>query len=236
MRSTPLAVGVDEVRPRLVERLQVLVVEARPLAELAVPGLEAAARSPGPRTTSSTRRSDLLHLLEVGLLERRQHVRRRCGRLRRERRDPRADPLGDVRPAVHDEVDARASRRSGSPRSSPSTPSATRGSAIESNHTGSVGTLPADVDRRGRALEHVELAAGAREVGHALDGGRARADDRDSLVGEPVERCAGRVPAGVVVVPAARVERVARETTRAPGSPAAWARAADRYPVRRTAR
>src|SRR5690606_5923637 len=35
-----LAVGVDEVRGGLVERLQVLVVEARPLAELAVPGLE----------------------------------------------------------------------------------------------------------------------------------------------------------------------------------------------------
>src|SRR3546814_3151156 len=35
-----LAVGVDEVRAGLVERLQVLVVEARSLSEMAVPGLE----------------------------------------------------------------------------------------------------------------------------------------------------------------------------------------------------
>src|SRR3712207_6014586 len=39
-----LAVGVDEVRAGLVEGLQVLVVEARPLAQLAVPRLEVGGR------------------------------------------------------------------------------------------------------------------------------------------------------------------------------------------------
>ena len=73
-----LAVGIDQMRARRVERLQIGVMEARPLAELAIPGLEllpAVSRSP---TMASTRRADFLHLLEVGVLERRQHVRRRC--------------------------------------------------------------------------------------------------------------------------------------------------------------
>ena len=64
-----LAVGVDEVGARLVVRLEVLVVEARPLAELAVPRLERVRRlrvgddgvDPG---------ADLGHLLVVAVLER----------------------------------------------------------------------------------------------------------------------------------------------------------------------
>ena len=47
-----LAVGVDEVRAGLVVGLQVLVVEARPLAQLAVPRLEVLRRCPGPRRSS----------------------------------------------------------------------------------------------------------------------------------------------------------------------------------------
>ena len=65
-----LAVGVDEVRARLVERLQVLVVEARPLAQLAVPGLQLL-RGLGVLDDRVDAGADLLHLLEVGVLERR---------------------------------------------------------------------------------------------------------------------------------------------------------------------
>ena len=48
-------------------------------------------------------------------------------------------------------------------------------------------------------------------MGDALHRGRARADDRDPLVGEPLHRRAVGVAAGVVVVPPAGVERVALE-------------------------
>ena len=64
-----LAVGVDQVGAGLVVGLEVLVVEARALAQLAVPGLERLGRlrvgddgvDPGP---------DLGHLLVVAVLER----------------------------------------------------------------------------------------------------------------------------------------------------------------------
>ena len=81
----------------------------------------------------------------------------------------------------------------------------------------------AHVDRRRRALEHVELLGGRAEVGHALHGGGAGADDADALAGEPVEAPVG-VAAGVVVVPAAGVERVALRTTRCPGMPGSFGR------------
>src|SRR3546814_14979379 len=61
-----LAVGVDEVRAGLVERLQVLVVEARSLAELAVPGLEPLRRG-RVLDDGVDPSADLLHLLEVGV-------------------------------------------------------------------------------------------------------------------------------------------------------------------------
>ena len=50
----PLAVRVDQVGVRVVEGLQVLVVEAGPLAQLAVPGLQPRAVS-GSRTMASAR-------------------------------------------------------------------------------------------------------------------------------------------------------------------------------------
>ena len=63
-----LAVGVDEVGAGLVVGLQVLVVEAGPLAELAVPGLQVLGRV-GSSTICVDPPADLLHLLEVGVLE-----------------------------------------------------------------------------------------------------------------------------------------------------------------------
>ena len=50
-----LAVGVDEVGARLVVGLEVLVVEARALAQLAVPGLERLGGLARPATMASTR-------------------------------------------------------------------------------------------------------------------------------------------------------------------------------------
>ena len=68
-----LTVGIDQMRAWRVEGLQIGVMKARPLAELAIPGFQLRRRlavaddriDPG---------ADFLHLFEVGILERRQHV------------------------------------------------------------------------------------------------------------------------------------------------------------------
>ena len=66
------------------------------------------------------------------------------------------------------------------------------------------------VDRRGRALEDVDLLCVASQVGHGLDRRRAGADHADALVGE-LREAARRVAAGVLIVPAARMERMPLE-------------------------
>ena len=48
-------------------------------------------------------------------------------------------------------------------------------------------------------------------MGHALHGGRARADDAYFLVGEIGHECARGIASGVLVVPAASVEGVPLE-------------------------
>ena len=92
----------------------------------------------------------------------------------------------------------------------------------------------AHVDRRRRALEHVEVPRAGAEMRDALHGGGAGADDADALVGELVERRTRRVAAGVVVVPAAGVEAVALRRSRCRGCPAASGGAAGRSPSRRS--
>ncbi len=77
-------------------------------------------------------------------------------------------------------------------------------------HSGSVGTVVAHVDRRRRALEHVQLSRTGAEVRDALHCRGAGPDDAHALVGEALEAAVGPT-ARVVVVPAARVERVALE-------------------------
>ena len=64
----------------------------------------------------------------------------------------------------------------------------------------------AHVDRRRRALEYVEFLRVRAEVGHGLHRGGAGADDADDLVLQ-----VRQIRAGVVVVPARRVERMALE-------------------------
>ena len=90
------------MRVGLVEGLQVLVVEARTLAELPVPSLEVPRRD-RILDDGVDPSADLAHLLEVGVLESCQHVL--GGELvRRQRHDPGPDPAGQVGPAVPDEV------------------------------------------------------------------------------------------------------------------------------------
>ena len=67
------------------------------------------------------------------------------------------------------------------------------------------------IDRRRRALEHVQLAASVREVWHTLNSRRAGANDAHSLVAEFIHEGALVVATGVVVVPSTRVEGVAVE-------------------------
>ena len=207
-----LAVGVDEVGAGLVERLQVLVVEAGPLAELPVPRLEALGRvrvlddrvDPGP---------DLLHLLEVGVLVGRHHPL--GGELvRRELHDLAADAAGQVGPAVHHQVFlGHAAGLVGGEVLQPPLLPARRVDGGEPLRVDRV--VVAHVDRRRRALEDVELLARRGEVGDALHRRGAGADDADPLVGQLVHRRPDRVAAGVVVVPAAGVEGVALEVLEA---------------------
>jgi hypothetical protein len=69
----------------------------------------------------------------------------------------------------------------------------------------------ADVDRRRGPLEHVQLLAGPSQLGHALDRRRPGPDDRDPLVGQTVHRRPLGAATGVGVVPSAGVEGVAGE-------------------------
>ena len=192
-RSTPRPVGVDQVHVRPVERRQVLVVEARPLAELAVPRLQ--------------------------LLGRRRVLddRRRRGRgpapSSGSRRAPSARPFSSAesrRPSWRLAVLAampvslrKMSVQPSATRSSSWSPPLTRMLKLSIRRCcqpgvergGPVGiglAVVAHVDRRRRALEDVELLGRLAEVGDALDRRGAGADDADALVGELVE-----VPVGV---------------------------------------
>ena len=83
----------------------------------------------------------------------------------------------------------------------------------------------ADINRGRRALEYVKLLRRCAEMGDALNGSRAGADDADPFVPE-VRQIAVAVTTGVAIVPAAGVERIALERidTRNAGQlrPAEW--------------
>ena len=188
---------------RQVEGLQVGIVEAWPLAELAVPGLEVLRR----RRIADDRvdaGADLLHLLVIGVLERGQHALARP-LLLGQRQDALADAARQVGPAVLHQVLRRGP--AGLVRREilqPALLPAWRGDGGEP--AGIDRCIGADVDRRGRALEDVERLRRPREVRNALNGRGAGADDADALVGEPGHRRAERIAAGIGVVPAAGVE------------------------------
>ena len=197
--------GVDEMHVRAVERVEVLVVETRPLAELAVVRLERLRRRRvgDDRFHSGT---DLLHLLEVGEFHG-GHEALWC-EVALPSLHPDEQVADDVGPAVVDEV-----FRLGDSRDQvvevlhpPFLPARLQ----TSGPLGVGGPVVADVDRRRRALEHEQFLRRCSEVGHALHRGGTGADDADALVGQAHET-AVRIAARVVVVPPTRVEAVALE-------------------------
>ncbi len=200
-----LAVGVDQMDVRVVVRLQVLVVEAGPLAQLAVPGLERLGdvRVGDDLVDAPT---DLLHLLVVAVVVGPQQT---FGAEVAVGDRPVADALGDVGPAVHHQVGVGepAGLQGGEVHQPLVLPARLEGG----EPLGVDRLVVADVDRRRRALEHEQVAGGTGEVGDALHRRGAGADDPDPLVGEADHRRAGGVAAGVGVVPAAGVEAVAGE-------------------------
>ncbi len=70
--------------------------------------------------------------------------------------------------------------------------------------------VAAIVDVGRRALEDVQVAGGAGQMGDALDTAGSGADDRDAFVAQPV-KTAVHVSAGIVIVPARGVEGMALE-------------------------
>ena len=76
------------------------------------------------------------------------------------------------------------------------------------------GPVASFTDRRGRALEHVEVVGRCRQVRDALQAARPGADEGHDLVRKGVEWLVGPA-ARVLVVPARRVERRPREVLHA---------------------
>ncbi len=195
----PATVGVDEVHVGEVERLEVLVVEADALAVLAVPGLQLLGGL-GILDDLVDPPAEALHDLEVDRLELAPLLvggRLALGVLAQHLPPAVPDQVaigllaGDDRGEVAGALGLPARRQRPEPR------------LVD-------GLLPADTDRRRRALEDVDLLRGPSELRDDLHRGGARADDADDLVGEPVHRVGG-APAGVRVVPAGRVEGLAGE-------------------------
>ena len=201
-----LAVGVHQLDRRPVEGLQVFVVEAGPLAELAVPGLQGLGRGRvldhrlGPG-------ADALHGGEVGDLHQLGQLLGRQARraLLAGDEDQLAEGLG---PAVIDQVllGVAAADQEVEIVHPVVLPAGRQGT----HPVGVYGLVVTHIHSRGRALEDVELARALGQVGHALHGGGAGADDADPLVADPVQ-AAQHGAAGVLIVPAAGVEGVALE-------------------------
>ena len=172
--STPRPSRVDEGDVGSVESLEVLVVEARSLAELPIPGLEAGG---GRRVPDDGVHPvpDLLHLLEVGLLQNAGQIR--SGPPDRSRSRVTSLP-DDVRPAVHHQVlsakppEVRRVKFSILSRCHPGWSDEAQG--------GLSGGSP-DVDGRWRALEDEQLPGRLGDVGNDLDGRGPGPDDADAL-------------------------------------------------------
>ncbi len=162
----------------------------------------------GSSTISCGAASDLLHLLEVGELHRAPDALGREIGVLALALDAHEQLADDVGPAVVDEVDGLG--LPGHERVEVLHPLGLPPRLERCRPVGVGRAVVADVDRRRRALEDVQLVRTLAEVRHALHGGGAGADDADPLAGEPGEAAVGSA-AGVVVVPPAGVERVAGE-------------------------
>ena len=201
-----LAGRVDQMNVRPVEGLQILIVEARPLAELVVPGLQRVGRHLVLHDLVDAC-ANPLHLLIVGELDQRLRVLDLLARALLAARQQQ-DVADQICPAVVDHVlvEFLAGDDGGEivdARLLPAGPEARRPCGIGR-------PVVAHVDGRGRALEDEQVFRARAQMRHALHGGGARADDADDLVGE-----ARHVPRGIAariaIVPAAGVKAVALE-------------------------
>ena len=195
---------VDERDVVAVEAPQELVVERGPLAHHPVPRLQRlCGRRIGDHVVDAT--AQLLHLRHVRELH---HSVALFPGLRPVLALRRADRAEDPRPAVVDQVllDRDAGSLEGEVLAAPTLPA-----RLERREPlGIGGPVPPPVDRRRRALEHVQVPGVLRQARHALDRCCPGPDDRDPLVTQ-LGHSAVVVTTGVAVVPAARVERVTLE-------------------------
>src|SRR5690348_10527036 len=135
--------------------------------------------------------TDLLHLLEVGLLVGGEHGRR-AERLRRQRGDPGADPAGDVRPPVLHQVLVRgAAGLVGGEVLQPALLPARGGDPGEPGRVDRV--IAPRVDRGRRALEDIPLPGVPGQARHALDRGGPGTEQAHPLVRELVHHGTGVV-------------------------------------------
>src|SRR5690606_10722107 len=200
-----LPVGVDQVRGRQVVGLQVLVAEAGPLAQLAVPGLEPLGGG-GIFDDLVDPRPDAVHLHVVGFaVGQGDRLRIELGPLAELRDHCVPDALGDVGPAVLDQVyfgepAGLEGGEGGQPLLLP--PGCGEGEPI-----GGYFVVAAGVDRRRGPLEHEQLTGGGSQVRDGLHGGGSGPEDAHPLAGQGGHGCAVWTAAGDRVVPAAGVER-----------------------------
>ena len=179
------ALGVDQLDVRPVEGRQVLVVEGRALAQLAVPRLERLGCA-GSFTVASTRPriSFIFWKSAISAISAISCV----GDGRLSALDSRSSEiLEEAGPLVADQIFL-----DGDPGQDGAEVVVPMGlpSGLERLHPFRIGRLvAAHVHRRRRALEHVELLRVLAEMRHALNRGRAGADDAHALV---ARACAGR--------------------------------------------
>src|SRR5271154_4435031 len=199
---------VDQRDVRPVERRQIVVIESRALAELAVPWLQ---RVGGPLVLDELvdARANLVHLFEVGNFRKASDLFHRQRGVLVSSQEQAAEVADDVGPSVADQVDIRGQARHESVEIFHAMLLPAR---LQRLHPLGVSRpVAANVDRRRRALEHVQMLRVPAQVRHALHGSRAGADNGDALVGELVQISVG-IAARVAVVPAAGVESVALVT------------------------
>ena len=205
-----LAVGVDQGHVGAVEGGEVFVVEAGPLAELAVPRLQLLGHG-GILDDGVHPIADGVHLHVVGQLHqlapllRGQTTAQLLGGLLGHLAGEVAEDLG---PTVlhHVDLDIAAFDADVEVIHALLLPARLeRGDPL-----GIGGAVGPNVHRRRRALEHVEVFGRSAEMGDALHRGGTGADDAHHLVAQLVQ-VAGGIAAGVVVVPTAGVEGVTLE-------------------------
>lgn len=204
--DAPVVGRVHECDVVPVEGVQIGVAERGALAHVAVPGLERLGRR-GVLDDGVHAVADPVHLLEVGDFVEAFALLGWQARVAVGRDELLLQPRG-ARPAVVHQVLGRLAAGDDGEEIVPAAPLPAGRQRCGPPRIG--GAVAAHIDRGRRALEHIQMLGVPSQMGHDLDGGGAGADEGHALVGESVQSAA-RVAAGVVVVPAAGVERMALE-------------------------